>query len=106
VTSDPFSKLKYDDLRKVHKDETIFAVKESDYNNVCKYKSVDEINRARTTDKLTPIDKPHAEKMLYEQEEVFKKQIAEKKYQSNLRTNEYAEKNKNVLATFLRIQNV
>jgi hypothetical protein len=106
VTSDPFSKLKYDDLRKVHKDETIFAVKESDYNSVYKYKSVDEINRARTADKLTPIDKTHAERMLYEQEEIFKKQIAEKKYQSNLRTNEYAEKNKNVLATFLRIQNV
>lgn len=106
VTSDPFSKLKYDDLRKVHKDETIFAVKESDYNNVHKYKSVDEINRARTADKLTPIEKAHAERMLYEQEEIFKKQIAEKKYQSNLRTDQYAEKNKNVLATFLRIQNV
>jgi hypothetical protein len=106
VTSNPFSKLKYDDLRKVHKDETIFAVKESDYNNVYKYKSVDEINRARTADKLTPIDKPRAERMLYEQEEVLKKQIAEKKYQSTLRTNEYAEKNKNVLANFLRIQNV
>jgi hypothetical protein len=106
VTSDPFSKLKYDDLRKVHKDETIFAVKESDYHNVRKYHSIDEINRARTADTLTPIDKAHAEKMLYEQEEIFKKQIAEKKYQSTLRTNEYLEKNKNVLANFLRIQNV
>jgi hypothetical protein len=74
--------------------------------NVRKYHSIDEINRARTADKLTPIDKAHAEKMLYEQEEIFKKQIAEKKYQSTLRTNEYVEKNKNVLANFLRIQNV
>lgn len=106
VTSDPFSKLKYDDLRKVHKDETIFAVSESDYKNVRKYASVDEINRSRTSDTLTPLEKQHAEKILYDQDRIFKEKMMEKKMQSNIQTNKYAEKNKNVLATFLRIQNV
>ena len=32
VESDPFSKLKFDDLRKVHKDQTIFNVSEKDYD--------------------------------------------------------------------------
>ena len=106
VTSDPFSKLKYDDLRKVHKDETIFAVSESDYKNVRKYSSVDEINRVRTSDTLTPLEKTHAEKMLYEKDRIFKEKMMEKKLQSTLQTDKYAEKNRNVLATFLRIQNV
>jgi hypothetical protein len=47
VVCDPFSKLKFDDLRKVHKDQTIFAVSESDYKNVTQYRSVDEMNKAR-----------------------------------------------------------
>jgi len=47
VTSDPFSKLKFDDLRKVHKDQTIFAVSERDFANVPKYSSVDEFSRER-----------------------------------------------------------
>jgi hypothetical protein len=106
VTSDPFSKLKYDDLRKVHKDETIFAVSESDYKNVRKYASVDEINRVRTSDTLTPLEKTHAEQMLYEKDRIFREKMAEKKLQSTLQTDKYAEKNRNVLATFLRIQNV
>ena len=106
VTSDPFSKLKYDDLRKVHKDETIFAVSESDYKNVRKYGSVDEINRARTSDTLTPLEKTHAEQMLYEKDRIFREKMTEKKLQSTLQTDKYAEKNRNVLATFLRIQNV
>src|SRR6056300_277186 len=42
VTSDPFSKLKFDDLRKVHKDETVFAVGENDFNKVKQYGSMDE----------------------------------------------------------------
>jgi hypothetical protein len=40
VTSDPFSKLKYDDLRKVHKDQTVFMVSENDLGNRKTYNSV------------------------------------------------------------------
>lgn len=42
VSSNPFSKLKYDDLRKVHKDETVFTVSEQDYSNMPKYRNVNE----------------------------------------------------------------
>jgi hypothetical protein len=34
VSCDPFSKLKFDDLRKVHKDHTVFAVGEADLANI------------------------------------------------------------------------
>ena len=34
MTSDPFSKLKFDDLRKVHRDQSVLAVSEQDINNI------------------------------------------------------------------------
>ena len=43
ISTDPFGKLKFDDLRKVHKDETIMAVSEKDYQKVTKYNSVDQM---------------------------------------------------------------
>lgn len=42
VSSDPFSKLKYDDLRKVHKDETVFSVSEENYRSMPTYRNVEE----------------------------------------------------------------
>ena len=105
VTSDPFSKLKFDDLRKVHKDQSIFAVSESDYNKVTKYNSVDQFNRARGQQDLTPLEKTHAEQIMLEQERIFKEKMAQKQHQSYLKTQQYSEKNKSVLASFLQIEN-
>ena len=64
VTSDPFCKLKFDDLRKVHKDETVLAVSERDFNKVKQYSSVDHFMRERGNQSLTPLEKPEAEKLL------------------------------------------
>ncbi len=51
VSSDPFSKLKFDDLRKVHKDETVFTVSEENYQSVPKYKNTEEyVAKARPAD--------------------------------------------------------
>jgi len=105
VTSDPFGKLKFDDLRKVHKDQTVFAVSESDYNKVTQYRSIDEINKARNEQNLKPALKPHAEKMLIEQERILKEKMAEKQHKSLLKTNEYADKNKLVISSFLQLKN-
>jgi len=103
VTSDPFSKLKFDDLRKVHKDETIFAVSEQDFHKVPQYSSVEQFNRERNNQDMTPLEKTTAQKMLLEQERIMKEKMMNKQYQSQLRTQEYEQKNKTVLSTFLQI---
>ena len=103
--SDIFSHLKFDDLRKVHKDQTIFAVSESDYKNIPKYASVDQLNHSRGSQNLKPLEKTHAEKMLEEQEMLFKKKMINKQHESELKTQKYNELNKNVLATFLQLKN-
>ena len=103
VSCDPFSKLKYDDLRKVHKDQTVFAVSESDFDKVEKYGSVDHLNRARGNQILTPLDKMDAQRMLDSQESKMKEQIMKKEHLAKLETMKYQEKNKIIMSTFLQL---
>ena len=105
VVSDPFSKLKFDDLRKVHKDQTVLNVSERDYANVKKYSSVDHFMRDRSSQSLTPLEKQQAEQLLQQQDRTYRERMMHKQYESNLRTNRYEEKNKQVMANFLRITN-
>lgn len=103
ISSDPFSKLKFDDLRKVHKDQTVFAVSERDIDKVKQYRSVDEYQRARGND-YTPMERSEANRLMESQEQMFQEKMRQKQYQSQLRTMEAEQKNKTVLSNFLRIQ--
>jgi hypothetical protein len=104
VTSDPFSKLKFDDLRKVHKDQTVFAVSEHDYQSCKTYASHDELRQARGSQVLTPMEKREAERILREREQVQREKMLAKQHTSNLQTMEYQQKNKTVLASFLYLE--
>ena len=104
VTSDPFSKLKYDDLRKVHKDQTVFAVSERDYDKVQKYASVDHFVRERGQ-MGPPIEKTQAEQILANREREMQEKMMRRQHQSNLQTMAYEEKNKSVLSSFMYLTN-
>jgi hypothetical protein len=101
--SDPFSKLKYDDLRKVHKDQTVFSVRESDYSKVPTYKSVDDYEQARDVRSIKPMEKTRAQQMLQEQETILQGKIMQKQYQSELATMRNIDANKQVMSNFLRL---
>lgn len=105
ISTDPFSKLKFDDLRKVHKDQTVFVVGENDYDKMPKYNSLDQYTRARDSVDMTPLPETESERILREQEELLK--ARQLRYQKNaiLKTREFEEKNKNIVAQFLRIGN-
>jgi hypothetical protein len=103
VTSDPFGKLKYDDLRKVHKDETVFSISENDYRKVQKYKNMDEFHQARSKQDLKPLDERQSQNILNEQNRLLQEQMSQKQYKSMLRTEEYEEKNKNIISNFLHL---
>jgi hypothetical protein len=103
VSCDPFGKLKFDDLRKVHKDQTVFAVSERDFEKVQKYSSMDHLQRERGMANLTPIEKTHAEQMLAEKEAAIQKSMLAKKHADHLRSMEYEEKNKSVMSSFFRL---
>ena len=80
ISSDPFSKLKFDDLRKVHKDQTIFAVSERDISKVPQYSSVDHYSRERNRQSLTPLEKQEAQRILQQRELEQQKKISQKEF--------------------------
>ena len=105
VSSDIFSKLKYDDLRKVHKDQTVFAVSESDYRNVPKYRNTQEYERARSVANIQPIENEKAQQMMHEQEKILEQKMKHKQYKSELDSMRYNEVNKQVMSNFLKLGN-
>jgi len=105
VSTDPFSKLKFDDLRKVHKDQTVFSVSERDIHKVQQYSSVDQFMRERGKQSLTPLEKQEAERLLEQQDKTYRQRMMQKEYDAKKKTMQYAEKNKGVLSNFLRIMN-
>jgi hypothetical protein len=105
VTTDPFSKLKFDDLRKVHKDQTVLTVSERDINKVQQYSSVDHFMRERGKQSLTPLEKQQAEQLLAQQDKTYRQRMMQKEYDAKKQTMKYEEKNKGILSNFLRITN-
>lgn len=103
VSCDPFGKLKYDDLRKVHKDQTVLAVSERDYEKVHKFSSMDHLQRERGSLNIQHVDKKEHERFFEEQQQIMKERMAAKQHQASLKSMEYAEKNKSVMAQFLRL---
>ena len=103
VTCDPFSKLKYDDLRKVHKDQTILAVGDSDYEKIQKYNSMDHLVQARGRQQLSPLEKTESERIVADRHREQERIIMQKQHAANLKSMDYVEKNKQVLGHFLRL---
>lgn len=103
VTSDPFSKLKFDDLRKVHKDETVFAVGENDFNKVKQYGSMDEYKYARNSQTLNPIEKTEAEQMINNKEKIRSDYIKEQQHKAYMQTLENEKNNQKFMSNFLHI---
>lgn len=105
MTSDPFSKLKYDDLRKVHKDQTILAVSERDIDQVKQYSSIDHCVRDRTQDMHShaPLSRDLAEKQIQEERNILEESVRKRQYNSHLRSQQAAQQGQEMLSSFLRL---
>jgi len=102
--SNIFDKLKFDDLRKVHKDQTIMDVCESDYGQMKTFGSIEQYNRHRNTQSLEPMTETQSLQHLNRNFENHKTQMINKQHKSNLQSMEYEKKNKDVMGSlFLRI---
>jgi hypothetical protein len=102
ISSDIFGKLKFDDLRKVHKDQTVFLVSDSDMANVQTYTSVDQYKNARET--VSPMEKTDAERMFALEEHNKRERMMQKEHIAHLKSLDYAEKNKKVMSSFLQLR--
>ena len=104
ITSDPFSKFKYDDLRKVHKDETILPVSERDFAKVKQYHSVEAFSRARSAQTLDPLERVRAESLLETQRREQEQRIQRLEHAAKLEAMKNAEKSRSVSSQFLQIK--
>lgn len=104
LSCDVFSKLKFDDLRKVHKDQTIFNISESAYQNMPKYNSVDQYSRARNDNMGTPLTREESMRIFEQQERARKAHMATQQHKANLRVAESQVKNQNILSQFLKLE--
>jgi len=105
VASNIFDKLKYDDLRKVHKDETVFAVSENDISKVKQYDNIDQYRNARGSQSLDPMNESDANQYLNANNQRYIDNIRKHEQKSILQTVKNEENNKNFMANFLRIGN-
>ena len=105
VECDIFSKLKFDDLRKVHRDQTVFAVSEKDFSKVPQYKSVDQYMNAREQNKGVAMSKEESGAVLERQQREYERAMMQKQQRDLLLQREYEAKQKAVQAAFMRIDN-
>jgi hypothetical protein len=105
VGSNIFDKLKYDDLRKVHKDETVFSVSENDITKVKQYRNVDEYKNTRGNQSLDPLSEHESNKLLNNRYENHVENIRKHEQNSIMQTIKNEENNKKFMANFLRLTN-
>ena len=105
ISGDPFAKLKFEDLRRVHKDETVFQVSESDYNNHKTYKNAEEYGRARSSQQFEQISKAQSEQILQQKEQERAQRIQQFQRQAYEQGLENERKQEAVKAMFLRLSN-
>ena len=104
ISSNPFDKLKYEDLRKVHKNETIFSVGENDFNKMKTYNSIEDIKQSRNSQDTIPIEKQNAEIILNKQKELLEKNLILKKYESDKKTEKNTLLSNTFLSSFLQLK--
>jgi hypothetical protein len=105
IASDMFSKLKFDDIRRVHKDQTVLPVGEADYEKVAKYATVEEYKKARTGQNLSALEKAKAEQIMKEQEAKRRNEYENRWSRMQKQTQQHEENNAQVLASFLLLGN-
>jgi hypothetical protein len=105
VVCDPFSKLKFDDLRKVHRDQTIFNVSEGDFERMNRAGNIQAYQTSRNSQDVAPLQKQQAEALLRQQESEHRERMARKQHADQLRMLNMQDRVKNVEAYFMQLEN-
>jgi hypothetical protein len=104
IDSDPFSKLKFDDLRKVYRDQIVLPSSEKDFLNKEQYSSVEQYVRTRDSRLAPPMSSEEAERLLMMQENAAIQRHVHKRYnlEKQLLSNE--EKKNEFMSYLLRLK--
>ena len=101
-SSDLFSNLQYEDLRKAHT-ETVIPVTLDDYNNVKKFNNVNEYTSYRDSINTTPLSEQHAREYLTNKNKLEENKATERAYKLAKQLEEVKEKQNYFLSRLLQI---
>jgi hypothetical protein len=102
--SDLFSSLQYEDLRKAHT-ETVVPVTIEDYQNVKKFKDVNEYSSYRNDQNIVPLSEIQAREYLSNKEKIQEHQSTERAYKLAKQLEESQKKQENYWASLRYISN-
>jgi hypothetical protein len=100
---DPFSKLKYDDLRKVYRDQIVLPSSEKDFLKKPQY-SLEQYARKRDSELGVPLSDVEAERQLALQRNVMEQRHLQKMYNSQKQLLVNEEKQSEFMSYLLRLK--
>ena len=103
-TSDLFSSLQYEDLRKAHT-ETVVPVTMEDYNKVQKFNSVNEYKDYRNSQNIVPLSELQAREYLSNKEKYQENESTERAYKLAKQLEDSQKKQENYWASIRYINN-
>ena len=103
-SSDLFSNLKYEDLKKAHV-ESVIPVTIEDYNNVKKFKNLNEYNNYRNSQDNTPLSETQANEYLINKNKIEQTQTTDRAYKLATQFEESVKKQNNFWGSIMNIKN-
>ena len=103
IECDVFSKFKFDDIRKVHRDQTVINVTDRDCANAPKYDSVDQYLNARNKHTDAVMSKQESEALLQRHIAAEQHAFMRKQQRDLLLQKTYEEKQQSALSSFLQL---
>ena len=97
IQSEVFSRLRFEDLRKVHRDHSIFSVSESQFNPASA--------KITQRDDIAPISEAESWQILQADQSKWTDIYLQKEYAAKLRSNRAANASRAVMAQFMQIDN-
>ncbi len=102
--SDLFSSLQYEDLRKAHV-ESVIPVTMDDYNNVKKFKNLNEYNNYRNSQDIVPLSELQAAEYLNNKNKYEEIQTTNRAYKLAQQLEESNKKQKEFWGSIMKIKN-
>lgn len=91
ISSDPFGSMKYDDIRKVHRDQTVFTVSEKDIANMSRASTLEQCRQERSM-AIPEWSKEENERLLREKELREQREMARRIHESQMKDMETEKK--------------
>jgi hypothetical protein len=99
-----FSSLQYEDLHKAHT-ETVIPVTMEDYNNVKKFKNLNEYNNYRNSQETVPLSQIQAKEYLNNKDKLDEKRTTERAYKLAKQLEESNKKQNEFWGSIMKIKN-